>query len=195
MKRDAGFTLIELLVALIVFALISALVGAAVRAGLGGARRMDAHALRLEEVRLAQSFVRRQLGAAQPMFWRDDERRGLAFVGAPDHVDFVAEAAPQLGAGLHAFRIARTASGIELLWAPLGPEADGFAFEPAQRRLLAGGLGAVRFSYYGAPRPSEPPDWRDDWEGRELPQLVRIAAAAADWPALVVAPMLSPAFR
>lgn len=195
MRRDRGFTLIELLVALAVFALIAALVGAAVRAGLGGARRMDAHAERLEEVRLTQVFLRRQLGAAQPIFWRDDERRGLAFVGAPDHVDFIAEATPQLGAGQYAFRLARAADGVELLWTPLEPDAEGFAFQRARRRPLAGALGAVRFSYYGASRPNDPPAWRDSWEGRELPQLVRIAATAEDWPALIVAPMLGLPFR
>jgi general secretion pathway protein J len=195
MRRERGFTLIELLVALAVFALISALVASAVRAGLGGARRMDAHAERLEEVRLSQAFLRRQLGLAQPVFWRDDERRGLAFEGAADHVDFLAEAAPQLGGGAHAFRIAGAADGVELLWAPLAPDAEQFDFARADRRLLVGGLGPVRFSYFGASKPNQPPAWSDDWRGPGLPLLVRIEAAAEDWPELTIAPRLTPAFR
>jgi general secretion pathway protein J len=194
-RRERGFSLIELLVALAVFALIGALVASAVRAGLGGARRMDAHAERLEEVRLSQTFLRRQLGLAQPVFWRDDERRSLAFEGAPDHVDFVAEAAPQLGGGARVFRVARTADGVELLWAPLAADAASFAFERAQRRLLVGRLGAVRFSYFGAVESNRPPTWREDWRGPALPLLVRIAAAADDWPELTIGPMLTPAFR
>jgi general secretion pathway protein J len=195
MRRERGFTLIELLVALAVFALISALVASAVRAGLSGARRMDAHAERLDEVRLSQAFLRRQLGLAQPVFWRDDERRGLAFEGAADHVDFVAEAAPQLGGGAHAFRIASVADGVELLWAPLAPDAERFDFAGAERRTLALGLGAARFSYFGAGEPNQPPAWRDEWRGPGLPLLVRIAAPAEDWPELTIAPRLAPAFR
>lgn len=195
MRRERGFTLIELLVALVVFALISALVASAVRAGLSGARRMDVHAERLDEIRLSQSFLRRQLGLAQPVFWRDDERRGLAFEGASGHVDFIAEAAPQLGGGVHAFRIASAADGVELLWAPLAPRAEEFDFTQAERRLLAGALGPVRFSYYGPSGPNQPPAWRDDWRGPGLPLLVRLAATAADWPELTIAPMLAPAFR
>lgn len=190
MRRDRGFTLVELLVALVVFALIGALVAAAVRAGLGGARRMEAHAERLEEVRLSQSFLRRQLGRIEPAFWRDDERRGLAFVGAADHVDFIAEASPQLGRGAHAFRLSRAPDGIELRWAPSAPDAEGFAFERAPRRLLVEGLGAVRFRYFGAAEPGQPPAWRDAWTGRAPPRLVRIESTAEDWPPLVVAPML-----
>ena len=195
MRGERGFTLIELLVALAVFALIGALVASAVRAGLHGARRMDAHAERLETVRLGQVFLRRQLGLAQPVYWRDDERRGLAFEGAPDHVDFLALAAPQLGAGTRAFRIARTPDGVELLWTQPAAGIDGFAFEDAARRQLVGGLGAVRFSYFGPRDGQGPPSWGDSWRGPGLPLLVRIAATAEDWPALTIAPMLTPAFR
>ncbi len=195
-----GFTLIELLVAMTLLALMSAVLFGGLRLGGSAAARVEAQAESLEDLRLVQSFLRRQLTSAQPVIWIVNREPAVAFDGRSDGVDFIGELPAHLATGgRQAVRLQAGSGGeLSLTWHPLGGNEQAFAFEDGRRHRLADGLGKLRFDYFGQRPIDSPAQWHDTWQGADgLPELIRVRNEDDEpsWPELIVAPRLDPGLR
>jgi general secretion pathway protein J len=194
-RRDAGFTLLELLVAMALLALLMVLLFGGLRFGARAWDSSQAHSTGMDEVRLVQGELQREIEQAYP-YWltTDPLNPSIDFHGAPDSMNFLAPV-PQVVAGGGRARIAFERRGdgrYEQLMMRAEPElsSGGNAWEEPLLRNIA----FVGFSYYGSENPDEPPVWHDRWDGaRALPTLIRVHVAfpkgdARVWPELIVAP-------
>ena len=89
-QAAAGFTLVELLVAITILGMLAALVFGGFRFGNRAWERAQTHVDHTSEIQLVQSFLRRRLGAAAPV-WKRAERRdqSLEFDGQGSRLSFV----------------------------------------------------------------------------------------------------------
>lgn len=202
--REAGFTLMELLVAMALLGLLSLALFSGIRLGARswdtGTRRME----QLNDVEVAQSLLRRQLGTARGLTLFDaDDRNGSSFVGAPDSLFFAAPLPAHRGIGGpygFALRIVRRPGGRDLVlaWRLHRPEQEpSVTGEFEEETVLLSDVADVAFEYYGAPERNREPDWFERWNGADgMPLLVRVevefpAGDGRSWPMLTVAPALS----
>jgi general secretion pathway protein J len=196
--KATGFTLIEVLLATTLLAAGLALAFATLRAATATATRGEAIAQRSERMRAVEGFLRRRLGATQPIAYALDQDTGLAsrFNGDEQHMRFVADLPDYLGRGgpyLHDLAVERDGDGVRLTLA-LQMVLAGQAIEETRPRppeILADGLRAVRFRYRALDADNQLGEWQDKWEtGEALPLQVEISlrdAAGRDWPPLLVA--------
>ncbi len=187
-----GFTLIELMVTLAVVSLLTlALFG-----GLSfGARVWDGAQARgtgMDEIRVVQDLLRRQIEQAYPRYDASDPLHPVVdFRGGRSALTFLApgpQALAQAGRARITVAAEHADKGMQLTMhgAPeLGEGGAGSWSSPLLRNVVD-----VEFSYFGAG------GWRSEWRDRTaLPKLVRVQVAfrAGDeriWPALIVAPRI-----
>jgi hypothetical protein len=115
-----------------------------------------------------------------PVFTVQDGRSSLAFVGAPDRLEFVTRSRrEQEGGGLVYVQIAletnddgaRRLVTIRNSWSP--------GTAPKTRTLLES-VGGVSLRYFGRTAPIEPPEWTNSWSNRSaLPNLVEVSITSA----------------
>ena len=191
--RARGFTLIELLVAITLLAAMMALLFGGLRTGMSGAARLERRLEALDDLRTAQSVLRRLLTAAQPLAPVSGGRM-IAFDGRPEGIDFVAALPEPLGGGLAQFRLRRDENGrLEVLRTALGAEGARFDFRKAESSTLLERVTRIAVEYFGPDRDGKLA-WRPSWrEVDELPRLIRMrleAAGPLGWPELVIAPRI-----
>ncbi|MBB3227618.1 general secretion pathway protein J [Luteibacter sp. Sphag1AF] len=198
MKRQAGFSLLEVLAALALLAILLLGVYAGIRSATLSVQRGQTAIERLDAVRGAREFLRRELAAAQALPWKLDDRQvPVVFTGSDTEIRFVAplpgylnKLAPQV----QIIRVVDNHDGghrLEVLFAPvpLSPQA----LRPGAPEVLLERVKSVRFEFASA-RAGE--GWADHWDNTvALPAAVRITVIPEDgeaaWPALVVAPRQS----
>jgi general secretion pathway protein J len=192
-------TLIELVVALALLALIVGALAGALGTGVTASAAVDARAGASETLRVAQTALRRHLGQARPAIWRAGAREQIAFAGEATAVGFTALMPPwPSSGGLYLVRIGLedrpNGRALVLRRIPTAGERADFSFADApDAAVLAEGVAAIRFSYFGVEDGARAPVWRADWRGqRHLPKLVRLDLQFRDprapaWPPLVVA--------
>lgn len=98
-RRAAGFTLVELLVGLAIIGLITMLLFAALRTGQRAWEVTDARAQRTADLRLARDFLRRSLGNARAVAWREGDKVTPLFWGDGGRLEWVAPAPDYVGYG------------------------------------------------------------------------------------------------
>ncbi len=198
LRDAAGFTLVELLIAVTLLGLLTTVLAGGFRFGLRAWERGQTHGAGVDEVRLVQTALRRELQQAYPFFLTGEaaharidfhgKRDSLAFLGPPPQA--------MITGGLAKISIlAETRGGKLRLLLEVQPElADGAA---QKRDILIDNLRSVAFAYYGTQRTGDLPEWHDQWEdAARPPQLVRLEIAFSDgdtrtWPDFVVAPRIS----
>lgn len=202
MKRAAGFTLLEILAALVLLALL--LVG--VYSGIASASRSvrvgTAAIERVDQMRSAQQFLRRELAqsVAAP-FARTDRGEPVYFQGNAHTMRYVAPLPGylgRLGPQLQQLQLVDDGHGglrLELRLALLPP--DGQPPRPlGEPQVLFDHIKQGSFSYAGADNQGEAAPWSADWnDGRGLPVLVRIELqpqGAGSWPRLEVPLRITP---
>lgn len=175
-EPDAGFTLLELLVAITLLSLLSLALLGGLRLGARVWERSDQHNLKGSELRLSEAELRKHIERAWPFFDTSNPITPHAsFEGRADRLAFLTSApdiAPYGGYMRIQFALEQQ-SGVFQLVQYMEPELseDG----TARRRVLAKGLTALRFSYFGREARNRPASWHDEWKGRTmLPELVRI---------------------
>jgi general secretion pathway protein J len=91
-RASRGFTLLELLVAISLLGLLLVVAYAAMRTAVQASRSGEQLIARSEELRTAQTFLRRQFAGALPLAYDLDERTGINyfFEGGHDTLQFVA---------------------------------------------------------------------------------------------------------
>ncbi len=204
MTRHNGFTLIELTVALVLLALIgSVLYGSLSLAGKswnGG----EAKSQQTDEMRLSESFLRRTLTAQHPLRFHKVVEQPLYFLGTRDSLAYAAALPGRAGGGMYYFRVAVVPNGdsSRLTLTRVIPDYAAQqlpSFDGADYSVLAEGIAAVRFGYFGrdpGAADSVTPTWRERWDDpQRLPDLIRVDVTPLQglpWPTLIVEPRLLP---
>src|SRR5689334_7242406 len=176
-----GFTLIELTVALVLVALIgSVLYGSLSLAG-DTWNRGETKAQRVNEMRSAQDFLRRTLTSQHPLRFQKVVEKPLYFLGTREALSYAAALPGRVGGGMYYFRLTASGENGRLTLARVIPDYSAQAvpdFGSAESTVLADGVSAVRFGYFGRdPNSADTvaPTWRDRWDDpQRLPDLIRI---------------------
>lgn len=198
--RARGFTLLELLIAMSLTSIILVLLYSGFDIGIKSWDRGQARADRLNELRLAQDFLRRQLRQSVTVY-RNDPRDGrvLYFYGEPDRVGWVAPMLRYLGlGGLYYVELDRVGDPddgqLRLRWYPYNPNDEEIRIddeELVEQTVLLDGVSDFSIDYLGPGETFEDEmEWSDRWENPQLrPTLVRLNLNLrdADWPPLTVA--------
>jgi general secretion pathway protein J len=197
-----GFTLIELTVALVLVALIgSVLYGSLSLAG-DTWDRGEAKTRRVAEMRSAEDFLRRTLTSQHPLRFQKVLEKPLYFLGTQESLSYAAALPGRIGGGMYYFRLTASGENGRLMLARVIPDYSAQAvpdFGSAESTVLADGVSAVRFGYFGRdPNSADTvaPTWRDRWDDpQRLPDLIRIDVTLSNgtaWPTLVVEPRIAP---
>lgn len=203
MKNAAGFTLLEILAALVLLALLLvgvysgiASAGRSVRSGTAAIERMD-------QMRSAQQFLRRELAqsVAEPI-GHTDRGEPVYFRGSAHEMSYVAPLPGylgKLGPQLQQLQLVDDGHGgqrLELRLALLPP--DGQPARPlGEPQVLFNHIRQGSFSYRGVDPQGRAVAWSPQWaDGRVLPLLVRIdlqPQGRGSWPRLDVPLRVNPA--
>lgn len=203
MKRAAGFTLLEVLAALVLLALLLVGVYAGVHTATHSVQSGTAAIERIDQIRAAQAFVRRELSQslAQPI--RHNERgENIYFDGSAREMRYVAPLPGylgKLGPQLQRLQLVDDGNGglnLQLSLVLLPPDG-----QPSQAlgdpQVLLDHIKAGSFNYRGIDTEGRAVAWAAAWpDGRLLPQLARIQLQLEgryDWPQLDVPLRTNPA--
>lgn len=202
MKRAAGFTLLEVLAALVLLALLLVGVYSGIRTAAHSVRSGTASIERLDQIRSAQQFLRRELAQslAQPI-GHTDQGEPVYFVGTAREMRYVAPLPGYLGKlGPQLQRLQLVDDGheglrLELSLVLLPP--DGKPPQPlGEPQVLLDHIRDGSFNYRGIDARGAAVPWAPTWaDGRLLPQLVSITLRSrdgADWPQLDVPLRVNP---
>lgn len=189
-----GFTLLEVLGALALFALLLMGVYSGVRTATHAVRLGEASIERLDEVRSAQQFLRRELAQARAVaLARSDNGDPIFFSGDAHELRFVAPLPGylgRLGPQLQQLKLVPDGKGgsrLEVSFALMPP--DGSAPKPlGEPEVLLEGVRGGGFRYRAPDTQQGPGQWRDQWNDlRAMPRIVSIALqldGTTPWPQL-----------
>ena len=195
---QGGFTLLETIVALTLLGLMLAVLSGSIH--FAGKSR-DAAAAKIDSVdnmRIAQDFMRQTLTQAHPKRWMKVAGRPYVFRGERDQIEMAAPLTARVGVGglfLLKFALADAGQGKgkNLTMARVFPAPDAQEmpdFAPGETIVLAENLSEIEFAYLGRDDENSDPVWRDEWkDGARMPEAVRVRVRPAQgsaWPELVV---------
>lgn len=200
--KARGFTLLEVLGALALLALLLAGVYSGVRTATHAVRSGEAAIQRLDEVRSAQQFLRRELAQARAVpLARNAKGDPIYFTGDARELRFVAPLPGylgRLGPQLQQLKLVpngRGGSRLEASFALMPP--DGSAPHAlGEPEVLVDDIRDGSFSYRAPDTPQQRGDWRGQWDdARTMPRIVRIALRLqgnTSWPQLDAALRVDP---
>jgi len=193
-SRSRGFTLLEVLGALALFALLLLGIYAGVRTATHAVRSGEASIERLDQVRSAQQFLRRELAQARAVpLARNDKGDPLFFKGDANELLFVAPLPGylgRLGPQLQRLKLVpngKGGSGLEASFALMPPDGSG-PRALGKPEVLVDHIRSGSFSYRTPDTLQAPGAWHDRWsDSRAMPRIVRIALqldGTTPWPQL-----------
>jgi general secretion pathway protein J len=206
--RQRGFTLLEAVVAMVLLGLMMAVMTGSIR--FAGQTRDTATARidSLDNMRIAQDFLRQTLAQSHPKRWAKVVGRPFFFRGERDEVFIGAPLTARVGVGglfLLKFSLAddeRGGKGKKLVMARTFPQPDTQEmpdFSGADTVVLAENLTELEFGYLGRDDENSDATWYDDWkEPARMPEAVRVRIkplTGPPWPELVVPLRVAPRTR
>jgi len=197
-SRERGFTLLEVLVAMVLLGLMMAVMTGSIRFA-GQSRdvattRIDS----LDNMRIAQDFLRQTLAQAHPKRWTKVVGRPYIFRGDREELFMAAPLTARVGVGglfLLKFSLVEEGrdKGKKLVMARMFPTPDMQEmpdFADADTTVLAEDLSEIEFGYLGRDDENTDPTWVEDWrEPARMPEAVRVRVkprVGNAWPELVV---------
>ncbi|MGB3839709.1 MAG: prepilin-type N-terminal cleavage/methylation domain-containing protein [Rhodanobacter sp.] len=201
-KRAAGFTLLEILAALVLLALLLLGVYSGIASASRSVRSGTAAIERMDQLRAAQQFLRRELAQslAAPIS-RTDRGEPVYFQGDAHEMRYVAPLPGylgKLGPQLQQLQLVDDGAGglrLELRLALLPPDG-GPPQALGEPQVLFDHIRAGGFHYLGTDADGSALPWAGEWTAdRSLPQVVRIELqphGRASWPRLDIPLRIEP---
>ena len=198
-QRSRGFTLVELLIVLVLLSLVMLALGSALRTAAQTEERVDMRMQRMDDLRIANGFLRAVLGRVSAQKMAAAVEVGASpffFRGGPSEMSWVGVMPARYGAGgRYHFRLA-VADGQGLIlqylpWADVSTLPD---WSLAQSHPLLPQATAIALQYESA--AGEPPEWSPQWSLVDpLPDRVQISVqtVSGPWPDMVIAMRVLPA--
>lgn len=202
-SRAGGFTLVEVVIALSLFAALMVLVFGAMRFANTAVEKGETRAELASDVRLIQSFLRRELSQAFPQRFREKTgpQAKIAFEGESQKMFWVAPRPAKLNTGgMAAVSIEVVDEGnferrnkkLVMRRTLLKSDANDFeALADAEVKPLMENLDSMEFNYFGSEKDTDEATWRDTWEqAQRFPRMVRVRGKRVDGyvlPDLVIA--------
>ncbi|WP_430391601.1 prepilin-type N-terminal cleavage/methylation domain-containing protein [Dyella sp. 20L07] len=192
--RARGFTLLEVLGALALLALLLLGVYGGVRTATHAVRSGEEAISRLDQVRSAQQFLRRELAQARAVpLAHNDKGDPQYFTGDAHEMRFVAPLPGylgRLGPQLQQLKLVPNGKGgsrLEASFALMPP--DGSAPRAlGDPEVLVDNIHQASFSYRSPDTQQKQGDWREHWDDtRAMPRIVRIVMqldGTTSWPQL-----------
>ena len=202
--RQRGFTLIELLVVMSLLSIIMIGLVSALRTMAQTESKIDQRLGRLDEIRVARTFLQQTLGHVSASTVDSPAIKGkivVPFVATPDSLSWVGilPARPNLG-GRHFFRLALedVGTGRELVLriSPWNPDTVVPEWSSAEARVLVTGITQMNVQAKGlSPQgqnatPTWPSGWQSGWPVADtLPEQVRLELVdgGGAWPEWTIA--------
>jgi hypothetical protein len=149
-----------------------------------------------------ESTLRRMVEQSLPVSVGTAKNQRFLFEGTATGMRLVAHDAPGQSAGvLFVQEVAVRDMGGQRQFLYDQYPFKGDSTRPAsivEAPMLSGDF-AVAFSYFGSPRPSDPPGWSNSWTSdRNLPDLIQVkvlAGGEAPWPPIIVRPIITAEFE
>jgi general secretion pathway protein J len=193
---QGGFTLLELLIALTLLGLIMVMLYGGLHLATRGAAIGERRAEASEQVRLIESFLRREVSQVYPLVWKSKGKQRVAFKGGSEALHFAAILPAHRGEGglyLVSIEAADSYPAHRLIFSYrlARPEIQDFETKevPDERVVLVENLENAEFAYYGKREKEEEARWHSRWGDRKnLPRLVRLRLKIVSlvWPDLVI---------
>lgn len=192
-----GFTLLEMLVVLAVLGLLVVGLTQGVRASLTLWGAQTRRIGETGELDAGARILRTLLSGISP-----PPSGGLApgpagsteIKGGPDSLAFIGDLPTGLGTTRRANITLELRQGrLVLRWTPRRHELTSVpAPEPIETEVIRG-VERLDLAYWGSPSPDQPAAWQTQWDGPEIPELIRLRLGFAKgdrrrWPDLIAAP-------
>ena len=192
-----GFTLLELLIALTLLGLITVMLYGGLHLATRGATIGERRAEISEQVRLIESFLRREVSQVYPLVWKGEGKQRVAFNGGSEALHFAAILPAHRGEGglyLVSIGVADSYPAHRRLifsYRLARPEIQDFETKeaPQERVILVEDVEKLEFLYYGKREKEDEARWHSRWKDRKnLPRLVRLRlkTVSSVWPDLVI---------
>jgi general secretion pathway protein J len=191
--RAGGFTLLETLVALVVLGLLVVGLTHGVSTGLGLWHAQSRRLGEAADLDAAERTLRNLLGGMPTSPGGDTAPGSVTFDGSSNRLAFVGNLPTGLGTTqLANIELELKGRRLILSWTPHRHEvSDAPPPKPIETELV-GGVKRLELAYWGSTAPDQPAAWQEQWQGPQLPDLIRVRLRFADgdrrhWPDLVVA--------
>lgn len=187
-----GFTLVEMLLVLVLLSLLVLAMASALRTASQTEERIDTRLARMDDLRIASSFLPSVLGRISAQKTSLPVPAGQSpyfFIGTPESVTWVGVMPARHGAGgLTHFRLALTDQGALVLrhlpWIDAATPPD---WNAAASSVLLAGVTHLTLRYEDA--RGEPPAWMGQWSTIDrLPDrmAIEVQGDAGRWPPMVI---------
>jgi len=187
-RSQGGFTLVEVVLAMVLLGTMMLLLYSGINFALRSWNAGDSNGRRVADGRIADNFLRREVGELYPMRWQDATVLRFAFEGKQHEMRFVSSRRAGISAGGLSIVAIQAQQGaqprtFDLVMRRAQASGDVNDFGPldqAKPSVLLAGIDGVDFAYFGSPNDFTDPEWTDEWKyPARMPQLVRMTVHSA----------------
>jgi prepilin-type N-terminal cleavage/methylation domain-containing protein len=192
-RRDGGFTLLETLVSLVVLGLLVIGLTRGVSTGLALWLAQSHRIGEAADLDAAERTLRNLLSGIPTSAGGDAAPGAATFDGSASRLHLVGDLPTGLGTTQRANIDLELKGGrLVLSWTPHRHEISTAPPPKPVETELIGGVARVELAYWGASAPDQPAAWQEQWQGPDLPVLIRVRVVFAKrdrrhWPDLIAA--------